>query len=68
MEKLGKIKPKSGSEEDIPEAVCENIDELVEDLRAREEKYRALFKQAGDSIVLADADTGEIVEFNDRAH
>ena len=33
-----------------------------------EERYRAIFEQAADSIVVIDAETGELVEFNDRAH
>lgn len=33
-----------------------------------EERYRAIFEQAADSIVLVDAETGELVEFNDRAY
>ena len=37
-------------------------------LRDSEERYRALFEQAADSIVLIDAVTGELVEFNDKAH
>ena len=32
-----------------------------------EERYRAIFEQAADSIVLVD-ETGALVEFNDRAH
>ncbi len=39
-----------------------------EALRESEERYRAIFEQAADSIVLVDAETGELVEFNDRAH
>ena len=39
-----------------------------EKLRESEELYRALFEQAADSILLVDAETGEIVEFNDRAY
>ncbi|MHC5061191.1 MAG: PAS domain S-box protein, partial [Planctomycetota bacterium] len=35
-------------------------------LRASEEKYRAIFEQAADSVVLIDAKTGALVEFNDR--
>ena len=31
-------------------------------------RYRALFEQAADSIVVIDAKTGAVVEFNDRAH
>ncbi len=39
-----------------------------EELRESEERYRAVFEQAADSIVVVDADTGEIIEFNDRTH
>ncbi len=39
-----------------------------EALRESEERYHAFFEQAADSIVLIDAATGELVEFNDRAH
>ncbi len=37
-------------------------------LRESEERYRAVFEQAGDSIVLIDAKTGVMVDFNERAH
>ena len=33
-----------------------------------EEQYHALFKQAADSIVLIDGESGELVEFNQKAH
>jgi len=36
-------------------------------LRRSEERYRGIFEHAADSIVLVDADTGELVEFNDKA-
>ncbi len=39
-----------------------------EALRESEERYRVIFEQAADSIVLIDAETGALVEFNDRAH
>ncbi|MCP4536580.1 MAG: PAS domain S-box protein [Chloroflexi bacterium] len=39
-----------------------------EKLRESEERYRAIFEQAADSIVLVDAETGALVEFNDQAH
>jgi PAS domain S-box-containing protein len=42
--------------------------ETAEALRENEEKYRAIFEQAADSIVLIDAETGALVEFNDRAY
>jgi len=37
-------------------------------LQESEERYRAVFEQAADSIVLINADTGAILEFNERAH
>jgi PAS domain S-box-containing protein len=39
-----------------------------EALRESEERYRAIFEQAADSIVLIDVETGALVEFNDKAH
>ena len=36
--------------------------------RASEKRYRTLFKLAGDSILLIDPKTSEILEFNDSAH
>ena len=33
-----------------------------------EKKYRVLFDQAADSIVLVDMDSGEIIDFNQKAH
>jgi two-component system cell cycle sensor histidine kinase/response regulator CckA len=39
-----------------------------EALRESEERYRAIFEQAADSIILIDAQTGALVEFNDKAH
>ncbi|MHC4192314.1 MAG: PAS domain S-box protein [Planctomycetota bacterium] len=39
-----------------------------EALRESEQRYRAIFEQAADSIVLIDAETGELVEFNNKAH
>jgi PAS domain S-box-containing protein len=38
-----------------------------EKLRENEEKYRAVFEQASDSIALTDLETSEIVDFNDQA-
>jgi PAS domain S-box-containing protein len=40
--------------------------QLENALRESEDKYRALFEQAGDSIILIDPEAGKIVEFNDR--
>lgn len=38
-----------------------------EALLESEERYRAIFEQAADSIVIADPNTGELLEFNDKA-
>jgi len=39
-----------------------------ETLRESEERHRAIVEQAPESIVLVDAETGVLVDFNDRAH
>jgi len=39
-----------------------------EALRESEERFRAIFEQAADAIVLLDGETGAMVEFNDRAY
>ena len=36
-------------------------------LRELEERYRLLFEQAADSIIVVDVDSGELVDFNERA-
>ena len=41
---------------------------VEESLHGSEERYRAIFELAADSIVLINAETGELVEFNERAH
>ncbi|NIP23132.1 MAG: PAS domain S-box protein [Phycisphaerae bacterium] len=53
------------------EGTAENITErkkAEEALRESEQRYRAIFEQAANSIVLIDVESGEFVEFNDRAH
>jgi PAS domain S-box-containing protein len=53
------------------EGTAENITErkkAEEALRESEQRYRAIFEQAADSIVLVDVESGELVEFNDKAH
>jgi len=41
----------------------------IEDaLQESEERYRAIFEQAADSIVLHDPETAAILDFNDKAH
>jgi two-component system, chemotaxis family, CheB/CheR fusion protein len=37
-------------------------------LRESEERFRAVFEQTSESIVLIDAKTGEFIEFNERTH
>ncbi len=41
---------------------------VEEKLRTSEERYRAIFEQAAESIVVVDIETEALVEFNDRAH
>ena len=49
-----------------------HLEELVIERTRRaqesEERYRQVFEQAGDGIVLLDMETGAIVDFNTRAH
>ena len=39
-----------------------------EKLKESEERFRSLFEQGANAIVLLDADSGDIIEFNQRAH
>ena len=48
-------------------AICEKPGYSEEELRESEQRYRALFEQAADAIVIIDPETGDLVEFNDRA-
>jgi PAS domain S-box-containing protein len=41
---------------------------MAESLQKSEEKYRSIFEQAADSILLIDADTGAILDFNTTTH
>ncbi|OGO21530.1 MAG: hypothetical protein A2144_11400 [Chloroflexi bacterium RBG_16_50_9] len=56
------------------DSVAERLEIITEHRRAEEAlqeseaKYRAIFEQASDSIVLIDNETTEIIDFNDRAH
>ncbi len=53
--------------------VVETVEDVTERKQAEEvlheseDKYRAFFEQAADSIVLIDAETGALVEFNNKA-
>jgi len=42
--------------------------EDIQRIEESEKRYRAIFEQAADSVVLIDAETGALVEFNDTAH
>lgn len=46
----------------------EGLEVTVKDLQDSEEKYRAFFEQAPDSVCLIDAATGDILAFNDKTH
>lgn len=41
---------------------------IADALRASEEKYRAIFEQAADSIVIIDPENGKLLDFNPRAY
>ena len=62
LEKKVEARTKELKEENKKLKLVENV------LRESEERYRTLFKQAADSITLINAETGEVVEFNDKAH
>jgi PAS domain S-box-containing protein len=49
-------------------SVTAKLQQTEQTLKESEDKYRAIFEQAADSIVLIDAGTGELVVFNDMAH
>jgi len=42
--------------------------EDIQRIEESEERYRAIFEQAADAVVLIDAETGVLVEFNDTAY
>ena len=42
--------------------------EDIQQIEESEERYRAIFEQAADAVVLIDAETGVLVEFNDTAY
>ena len=45
-----------------------NREHAEKTLRESENKYQAIFKQAADSIIIINADTGELEEFNEKAY
>ena len=42
--------------------------QVEKELQESKERYRAIFEQAADSILLVHGETGAMVEFNERAH
>ena len=46
----------------------QKVEARTKELKESETKYRALFEQAGDSIILIDTETGDIVDFNDKMY
>ena len=46
----------------------EERESIEKQLQESEERYRAIFEQAADGILLVDAETGETLEFNDKVH
>ena len=66
--------PFIGEEQVLLNEVARRLGRIYERVESRqllqesEERYRAVFEQAGDSIVLIIPETGEFLEFNDRAH
>lgn len=67
---ISPIKDRNGEIESFL-VIKENINErkeLEESVKMSEERYRILFEQAGDAIVLIDVDTDSIVDFNKEAY
>ena len=44
----------------------QKVKEKTKELRESEEKYRTLFEQAADSIILIDLETGNLIDFNNK--
>ncbi|MFV1858991.1 MAG: response regulator, partial [Anaerolineales bacterium] len=54
--------------EELNHELENRVQHRTRQLQDSEYRYRALFEQAADSIVLVDPHSGALVEFNDRAH
>ena len=73
---INSTRPAAFSEEDIETleqfaGVLSEVYARFEDIQRIEEseaRYRAIFEQAADAVVLIDAGTGALVEFNDTAY
>ena len=60
-----------GKAKEVDEQLRQEISErkrIEGELRESEERYRTIFEQAADSILLIDPDTGMLVDFNERAY
>ena len=72
MELKDTAKKRSEAEgKDADEQLRQEISErkrIEEALKESEERYRTIFEQAADSILLIDPKTGMLVDFNERAH
>ncbi len=51
-------------EDGQPESILLAMEDITERKRAAEARYRRLFESAKDAIIIADADTGEIIDLN----
>jgi two-component system, chemotaxis family, CheB/CheR fusion protein len=52
------------AEDGQPESILLALEDITERKRAAEARYRRLFESAKDAIIIADADTGEIIDLN----
>ncbi len=68
--RLAEIKLKKSDDKlkQLNKELEQRIDDRAMELRDSEIKYRALFEQAGDMIIVLDTENGKIVDFNDKMH
>ena len=62
----GKLKESEEELLRLNKGLEQRVEERTEELKESEAKYRTLFEQAADSIVLVDTETGDLVEYNDN--
>jgi PAS domain S-box-containing protein len=68
--KIAELKLKESDEKlkQLNKELEQRIEDRAMELRDSEIKYRALFEQAGDMIIVIDTENGKIVDFNDKMH